>query len=103
MIGPPSPAVLRRAAATATLDARTAWTEACDNPDEEHTRAAFRQCVLADRIVRRAADTLQDGDERRRMIEDADRIKAAAGDLKARLARIVEDGPVGDLGELLAP
>lgn len=76
----------------ATDDARAAWKEACASPDEEHTRAAFRQCVLAARIVRRAADALSDGDERRGMVRDAGRIEAAADELNALLARIVEDG-----------
>lgn len=91
MTDPPDAAILHRAAATATLDARAAWEEARDTPDEERTRAAFRRCVLAERLVRRAADTLPDGDERDQMIEDADRIEAAGDDLAARLARIVED------------
>jgi hypothetical protein len=77
----------------ATLDARAAWKEARAHPDEKRTRAAFRQCVLAARMMRRAAGTLAaGGDRRRRMTADAERIKAAADDLKARLVRIVEDG-----------
>lgn len=75
-------------------DAREAWKEARAHPDEKRTRAAFRLCVLAARIIHRAADTLPSGAERRRrMTADAARIEVAANDLKARLARIVEGVP----------
>lgn len=93
MTDSPNAEIERRAAAMATLDARAAWKAARVTPDEERTRAAFRQCVLAARLVRRAADTLPDGDERDQMIRDAERIEPAADDLKARLAHIIEDGP----------
>lgn len=87
----PSAEVLRRAASAATRDARVAWSEARAAPDEGHTRSAFRLCVLAARLLRQAADTLPDGAEFDRAIEDAVRIESAANELKAKLARIVED------------
>jgi hypothetical protein len=98
LMADPSAQAMQRAAATATLDARAAWKMAGSSPDETNVRAAFRQCVLAARIVRRAADAEPtDDDERRRMIEGAERIETAADDLKARLARIVEGSPEADV------
>lgn len=86
----PSDLVQRRAAEAATRDARAAWKEARATPDEERTRAAFRACVLAARLTRRAADTYPDGDERDRMIDGARQIEAAAAELRTQLGKLVE-------------
>lgn len=94
MTAPPSAAIVRRAAATAILDARAAWKEARATPDEERVRDAFRRCVLAARLVRRAAGMLR-GVAQRRWVKSAELIEATANDLKVQLARIVEgDGEV---------
>lgn len=91
----PSESIQRRAAEAATRDARAAWKEARASPNEERARAAFRACVLAARLTRRAADTYPDGDERDRMIDGARQIEASAAELQAQLAKLVEGAAAG--------
>lgn len=81
-------AILRKVASTAVDDARAAWKMARTSPTETHVRAAFRACVFADRALRSAADALPD--EAAQMLEEADRIGAAADKLKGQMVRIVE-------------
>lgn len=80
-------AILRKVAHTAVEDARAAWKLARKRPNEKRTRAAFRSCVFAARALRRSADTLPR--DREQMIEEAERLDAAAEELKAKLVRLV--------------
>lgn len=81
----PTVAVLRGATSRAVLDARRAWKRARDAPTEKNVKAAFVRCVLAVRLLRKAAKVSpEDGD---RMLEMAQQTEVEADKLKARLVQ----------------
>jgi hypothetical protein len=84
-----NPLILRRVAAHTLRLARAAWKGAIAEPDEKHTREAFRSCVLASKALRSAARATPK-EEARRMLSEAKRLDAAAEEMKARLVRVVE-------------
>ena len=81
-------AILRRVAATALDDCRTAWRTARDSPTVEHVRAAFRACIFAARALRRAASVLPS--EAPQLFDAADKVDDAAAELKSKLVRMPE-------------
>jgi hypothetical protein len=83
-------AVLLRVAARAIAEARSAWKRAHGSSDATTLRAAFRACVLAARAARTAAQAYaHDAHEPHRLMVEAQKLDAAAEDLKARLVETV--------------
>ena len=81
-------AILFRVAAKTVAEARAAWEKVRSSSDETDLRTAFRACVLAARASRRAA-AVHDAHESARLTAEANRLDAAATDLKTRLVRAV--------------
>jgi len=90
-------AILLRVAAKAVVEARHAWQRARPaDADAASLRSAFRACVLAVRSVRSAAAAwAHDARESKRIAAQTGRLVAAAGDLKARLARAQQESATG--------
>lgn len=86
-------AILLKVAARSVVEARHAW-QLARSGDAESLRSAFRACVLAAQSTRRAAAAWShDARESRRLTAEANRLVAAANDLKARLVRVLPQQP----------
>ncbi len=83
-----NPRILRSAAARALDDARTAWKKARGSPTDGTVRSAMRSCVLASRVLRRAAPVTPG--ESAAMLAAAERADAAASTLLDQLVELVE-------------
>lgn len=83
-----NPWVLRSAAARALEDARKAWREAASSPSDVTVRDAMRSCLVAGRLLRRAAGAVPG--EAASMREAARRLDVAAAELRDELVKILE-------------
>lgn len=83
-----NPRILRAAAARALADAREAWKKARASPDDRTVRNAMRACLLAGRMLRRAANVVPG--ESPAMLQEAERLDAAAAKLRTELVTILE-------------
>lgn len=89
-------AILRKIAAQAVMDARATWKRWRESPDERSTRSAFRACVFAALALRQAAGdrphhtgrVIDPPGDAPQMLEEAERIEAAAAGLKAQLVKL---------------
>ena len=83
-----NPRVLRVAATRALNDARKAWRKARKEHDERTVRDAMRACLLAGRMLRRAASAVPS--EAAAMRLEAERLDSAAAKLRTELVAILE-------------
>lgn len=88
--------IARNAAMRAVEDARAAWLLARDAPSEDSVRDAFRRCVLAARMCRKAADVMPPH-RGLQMLEEAQRLDKSAASLSAQLVQLVEGDSDGEI------
>lgn len=83
--------ILRRVASAAVDDARAAWRKTIGPPNEQRVRAAYRACVFAARALHQYATAPGvPKAEAGQVLAQADRLKATAEQLKAKLVRLAE-------------